>query len=317
MKVTHATLGIVDNDPFALRAMSAFLNKALPPEFEIICLLSDPQQAIAQCSGRHAPDLLLVDMSLGDTDGVYVMRKIREHNAKIVLLAITSFSLHEYAQNAMDAGAQGIAGKNDLPAIVMLIKQALSGRGGTDYGDIHFDDARTAYSRVAHSDKDGVPSLSIRENEIIELCSMGNTTVEISRILTISENTVNTHLQRACEKLQAGQDGPVIVTEAVHSEIKGIVTETFANLRRHCAPPTDYSIRVAIGDNSFNLIEMNTLSIHEQLHDQPLLQPSGKGLQLHCHIIESLGGSLAASQDQRNMDTAGFDALGPVSCLKR
>ena len=84
MKSSRTTLGIVDNDSFALRAMSAFLTMALPPEFEIVCLLSNPQQAIAQWSNQDAPDILLVDMSLGDIDGAHVIRKIREHNAKTV-----------------------------------------------------------------------------------------------------------------------------------------------------------------------------------------------------------------------------------------
>jgi hypothetical protein len=91
-----------------------------------------------------------------------------------------------------------------------------------------------------------------------------------------------------------GYDGPLLVDDAVHAEIEGIVTEAFANLRRHCSPPTDYSIYAEIRRDMFNLVEMNALN----MGIQPL-QPSGKGLQLHRHTIESFGGKLVALQDQQ------------------
>ena len=115
---------------------------------------------------------------------------------------MTSFPIQEYAQDTADAGAQGIVGKSDLSAMVTLIKQIVREKM-MDYDGVHFDDARNAYFRLSHSGKSGIASLTPRENDIIELCSTGNTTSEVAKILEISEATVNTHLHRACEKLKA------------------------------------------------------------------------------------------------------------------
>ncbi|KFI72121.1 two-component response regulator [Bifidobacterium minimum] len=196
------TVGVLDNDQFSLRAMSSFLVKVLPANFSICWLTQDPHGAIRKCLD-DSPNVLLVDMSLGDMDGVQVIRAIRERDAHVGLVAVTSFPLWEYAGDAAAAGAQGIVGKNDLVSMVSLIRDVASGHTGNDYGSAHFDSVQSAFRRISSGDTDKGNGLSSRESEIIELCSRGATTSVIAASLGISQATVNTHLQRACKKLGA------------------------------------------------------------------------------------------------------------------
>lgn len=202
MAVATTALGIVDNDRFALQAMSGFLSRVLPRSFSITWLSDDPERSISTCTDGDV-DVLLVDMSLGNTDGVRVVRAIRERNAHIGLIATTSFPLWEYASDAADAGAQGIISKNDLSQMVTLIKQVASGHAGDSCDGVVFDSASIAFTRLCQTHTSTEIGLSPRETDVIELCSQGNTTAQISKVLGISEATVNTHLQRACSKLGA------------------------------------------------------------------------------------------------------------------
>lgn len=198
---TAATLAIVDNDSFALRAMSDFLSKALPASFSTRWLTDDAQRAITKCA-ENPPAVLLVDMSLGSLDGIGVIREIRERDEHIGLIAVTSFPLWEYAMDAAKAGAQGIVGKSDLSGMVTLIRRVASGRAGEDYREAHFETAKASFARICHNGSQAAV-LSPREAGVIELCSRGETTAAIAETLGVSEATVNTHLQRACEKLGA------------------------------------------------------------------------------------------------------------------
>jgi DNA-binding NarL/FixJ family response regulator len=195
-------LGIVDNDRFALQAMSGFLSKVLSPSFSITWLSDDPERSITRCTDGSV-DVLLVDMSLGDVGGVQVIRAIRQRNANVGLIATTSFPLREYASEAAEAGAQGIISKNDLSGMPRLVKLVVSGHTGDTYDGVVFESANVAFKRICQSNANVGMELSPRETDIIELCSQGNTTTEVSRVLGISEATVNTHLQRACGKLGA------------------------------------------------------------------------------------------------------------------
>ncbi|WP_300766134.1 response regulator transcription factor [uncultured Bifidobacterium sp.] len=196
------TLAIVDNDRFTLQAMSGFLSKALPKSFALRWTCDNPRRAIARCV-EDPPDVLLVDMSLGDMDGVQVIREIRERDAHIGLIAVTSFPLWEYAADAADAGAQGIVGKNDLPAMIALIRRVASGLAGADYGDAQFDVPQAAFTKICQGDARNCGGLSPRESDIVKLCSLGDTTTDVAKALGISEASVNTHLRRACTKLGA------------------------------------------------------------------------------------------------------------------
>lgn len=90
-----------------------------------------------------------------------------------------------------------------------------------------------------------------------------------------------------------GSDGSMHVLPDVHTEIRGLLLEIFANLRRHCNPPTDYTVAVDIQHEVCTFTTMNTVN-RTRL---PKAQSSGRGLHLHQTIIESIGGKLDFAVD--------------------
>lgn len=90
-----------------------------------------------------------------------------------------------------------------------------------------------------------------------------------------------------------GVDTSLQIQPDIHEEIIGLASETFANLRRHCTPPSDYIVIMDIQDHTFTLTSMNTMNGSTT----PRLQTSGKGLRMHRDIIASIGGKLTFAPD--------------------
>ena len=86
---------------------------------------------------------------------------------------------------------------------------------------------------------------------------------------------------------------PEALSAQVRQETIQLVTEVFANIRRHASVDGTYSVSLLFAQDrqALKLVAMNTLS------SQSRGGKSGRGLQLHQHIIEQLGGSLETSVD--------------------
>ena len=86
---------------------------------------------------------------------------------------------------------------------------------------------------------------------------------------------------------------PDALSAQVRQEVIQLVTEVFANIRRHASVDGTYSVSLLFAPDcqALKIVAMNTLS------SQSRGGKSGRGLQLHQHIIEQLGGSLETSVD--------------------
>ncbi|MCH9276138.1 LuxR C-terminal-related transcriptional regulator [Bifidobacterium amazonense] len=123
------TVAAVDNDRMTLLALKGIMPQLLP-ESRWLWGVQTAEEAICKATSPETrPDVLLVDMSLGEATGVSVCRTIRRRTDRVALLAITAFSLDTYADRAAAAGAQGIVSKADIPQLAAALR-AVAG-GGT------------------------------------------------------------------------------------------------------------------------------------------------------------------------------------------
>lgn len=151
------TIAILDNDPLLLDFESHAISRLYPRE-RLLWATADSQEAIDRCcaepmtDGRpetagdgddadevisDCPDVLLVDMSMGNVSGPEVCKAIRERNGRTALVGVTSYSLNYYAQDALIAGAQCLIDKSSLTRIMHAAQAVLSG----DYLDATWNDA--------------------------------------------------------------------------------------------------------------------------------------------------------------------------------
>lgn len=87
---------------------------------------------------------------------------------------------------------------------------------------------------------------------------------------------------------------PDSVSALARSEAVQLVTELFANIRRHASDDGTYSISLHYAPDCqvVKIVAMNTLSSASRGGS------SGRGLQLHRHILHKMGGDMQTSEDK-------------------
>lgn len=156
-----ATIAIVDNDRFTRRALRGLLEDS--GLCDVLWDRSDglvAEQLVMRPESR--PDLLLLDMSLGDVSGVEVCRAIRRRSAGVRILGITAFPPRLYAPDLASAGAQGLVTKDVDEELLAGVRAVLDNRTYCpSVPSIRFDTASAAFRRlngVADGVSDGAVS---------------------------------------------------------------------------------------------------------------------------------------------------------------
>lgn len=122
-----ARVAIVDNDERALESVVSLFADRLT-QIDVIWSTTEGLRAIKSCKEHELkPDLLLLDMSLEGIQGPSVCRGIRRFDGRIMILAMTSFSVNYYASVVKLSGAQGIVSKNDEDDLLKAICRVLLG----------------------------------------------------------------------------------------------------------------------------------------------------------------------------------------------
>lgn len=165
------------------------------PDLLVVGEAATPQAALALAI-EHRPDVIILDIGLGEEDGVPFIETLlaRVHEARVLVLSM--FDDAETVRQALLAGAAGYVAK-----------------GATS------EELGTAVRAVAHGDRflhssvagpvieDGLrwlrsgSSLTPREREVLSLLASGKTATAIGRVLGISAHTVRRHLANTAAKL--------------------------------------------------------------------------------------------------------------------
>jgi len=150
---------------------------------------------------EREPDLMIVDISLEDGNGLELIKQARALLPGIRILVVSMHDERLYAERAIRAGALGYVSKHE-PAEVILegIRRVLSGR---IFVSERMQDQllRRLQEGTDEIDRSAVESLSDRELEVFELIGQGLATREIASKLKLSVKTVDTHRHRIKEKL--------------------------------------------------------------------------------------------------------------------
>lgn len=183
---------VVDDHP-AVRQGLALL---LEPEGITVCAEAENRvQALDRLKGR-SPDLALVDLSLGDDDGLPLIVEL----SKLGLPCLV-YSMHEdgrHVENAFSAGARGYVTKREVHRVLVeAIAEVAAGR--------RFVSPRAAAAladQVAAGNADRcLEGLSSQEKQVYQLLGEGNTTKAIAASMNISTRTVESYYTRILVKL--------------------------------------------------------------------------------------------------------------------
>jgi two-component system invasion response regulator UvrY len=182
---------------------SIFPEQAMPAEFDEVSTGAD---ALRLARGREW-DLAIVDISLGDTSGLEVVRAIKQIHPRLPILVLSMHSEEQYARRAYKAGAAGYITKDSSRAEIgsAIAKVIAGGRYiSPAFAEHLVVDLDRDPDRPAHQ------ALSDREFEVMRLLGSGKTVGDIAVMLSLSDKTVSTYKARILEKLHLGTTAELI-----------------------------------------------------------------------------------------------------------
>lgn len=185
---------IVDDHRMLVDALSD--NLAGEPDVEVVGTAATLSEALPLVTGE-APDVVLLDHRLQDSDGASATRRIKEACPQSAVLLMSAAEPATMLAAAMEAGIAGFVHKSrGLPTVTEALRTVAA--GGTVFDS---DDLRAAVNRLGGRDGDG--GLTDRELEVLGLLAQGHNIESIADELVLSHHTVRNHVRHILEKLGA------------------------------------------------------------------------------------------------------------------
>jgi len=160
-------------------------------------------------------DVAVLDLSLGGTSGLEVLKQLRQIRPKLPVLILSMHSEEQYARRAFQAGAAGYITKDSTRA--ELVNAITKVKNGGRYVSPHLAEKLLAY--LGKNTKDPPHEcLSDREFEVMCLIASGKTLSEIAELLSLSDKTISTYRARILEKM-AMKTNAELTYYAIHNKL--------------------------------------------------------------------------------------------------
>ena len=143
---------------------------------------------------RHEPDVVVLDLEMGEPGGLACLETIRERHPRVRVLVLTAYSDGEAMRASLEGGALGFALKTEPP------QQTVASIRQVHRGQLVFPLAARRFLLGASRASEPTQPTA-RELEILALVAEGLTNAQIARRLRVSDNTVKFHLQNLYLKL--------------------------------------------------------------------------------------------------------------------
>ena len=188
-------------------------------DIHVVAEAGDGREA-AHLTQKFNPDVLIIDLTMPELNGLDAIRQIRKDSPQVELLVFSMHDSEDLIREVLSAGARGYVLKSD--AALYLIEGVKSLARHKPFFTPRISEAilnTLVTSAGGKSEKTSSGPLSSREREILQLLAENKSNKEIASRLGISVRTVETHRRSVMQKLDASS-----IVELVHYAIRnGIV----------------------------------------------------------------------------------------------
>lgn len=175
------------------------------PEMEVIGEAENGREAV-RLAMKLKPDVVIMDVSMADLNGMEAARQIRKQYPGIKIIALSMHSDKRFVLGMLEAGASGYLLKDcafeELSRAIRNVaaNQTYLSPGVTDVvvQDYLLKSSREKTSKE-RSFSDSI--LTDREREVLQLIAEGKSTKETAEILHVSVKTIETHRKQIMDKL--------------------------------------------------------------------------------------------------------------------
>ncbi len=200
------------------RMLREGLRRSMSEEgFDVVGEASDGREAVAMANDL-LPDVVLMDVTMPDVDGVEATRQIHLAHPDIRMVMLTMHADQTVIASAIRAGASGYFVKDcstdDIAEAVRAVVDESTSLS-VPLAAAMLDEVHKLDDRLA---EDAERVVTKREEEVLQLIGDGCSTTEVAESLFISQKTVKNHLASIYQKLDA-RDRTQAVLRAVRMGI--------------------------------------------------------------------------------------------------
>ena len=176
----------------------------------VVCAEAETVREARRAVRDHAPDVVVVDLSLKDGDGMDLLKDIRAHHPGLPVLILSMHDEAVFAERLLAAGASGYIMKHAASEqFIVALRRVLD-------GGMYVSEAlapRLAGPRPGAAAGDlghPISRLSNRELQVLQMIGRGLSSRQIAETLHLSIKTVEAHRQRIKGKLELASGAQLV-----------------------------------------------------------------------------------------------------------
>lgn len=185
---------IVDDHAVVRKGLAMVLR--LEPDLEVVGEAENGRVGL-EAAQRLNPDIALVDLVMPEMDGQAMALALRKNNPRIKVMMLTGTEVDDRVFDLVAAGIEGYVLKQIEPGeLVRAIRAVVHGEAY-----LHPDVMKKIVGRIQPQRAPSVP-LTPRELEVLEWMATPNTYKQIAFQLSVSEETIRSHVKNILEKMK-------------------------------------------------------------------------------------------------------------------
>ena len=207
MTDTKAKIFLVDDHPQVREWLANLIEKNMDLT---ICGEAENAPAALEAIAELKPDLAIIDLSLGSSSGIDLIRSIRSSFPDVAMIVLSMHDERVYAERAIRAGARGYVMKREsTKKIIDAIREVMR---GNLYLSKEMTELFVEKFISSDSEQIGLPitQLSDRELEVFKLIGQGYEINEIAKTLNVNHKTIHTYCTRIREKLKLNSSAELL-----------------------------------------------------------------------------------------------------------
>lgn len=165
-------------------------------------LFETPLELLQTLETGMAFDLIVADLVMPSMNGLAFVSVLRTRQIETPVLIVSGTDTPLSPEDFLNAGANGFLSKQSSKGeLARAFAVLLDGQNFFNGEAMQSHRARTGFKSSRESDSQQLPKLSSRQVEILQAIAAGSTNKDVSEALSISENTVKTHLKQIFAEL--------------------------------------------------------------------------------------------------------------------
>jgi len=168
--------------------------------FQVVGEAETGHQAVT-LTRKLEPDIVLMDITMPDLNGIEATRQILDKNPKMKILALSMYSDKRFVTKMLAAGARGFLRKNcssdelslairSVAQGVIYVSPKIASSMGKDF-----------MQRITSGTLEDAQKLTAKEAEVLQLIAEGRTSKEIAALFGLSIKTIEKHRENISKKL--------------------------------------------------------------------------------------------------------------------